>query len=206
MKQTKRSEHGRPRPARAWAVVQLSMVMLFWSSLGVEAGGREEATFRATVSGDISGGPQSRAQVIRDNTTQIVISKPSMVLDLSYFRGVSFKAPDDGADCFAAGSYGGAGNGGSMHISQERDGSGLATAWIRGATANDGVSDLTYRLDMTGSYDDPNNWPPALGTSNTLRIDGWEMSSEGKGQLKKISCTGSGSFDNPTSILVERTD
>ena len=93
-----------------------------------------------------------------------------------------------------------------MHIIQERDGSGSATAWIHGATANDGVTAVKYRLDVVGTFDFPENWPPVLGTSNTLRITGWEMSSEGKGQLKKVSCTGTGVFASPTSIRVERTE
>lgn len=208
MKRAKGIMNGKSTLGRFWTLALVTSVFLFSSTGAVQGGGggREEAVFVGEVFGDITGGPQARAQTIRDNTTQIVISKPSMRLDLTYFQGVTFKVADDGLDCFSDGLYGGPGEGGSMHIIQERDGSGSATAWIHGATANDGVTDVKYRLDVVGVFDDETNWPPALATFNTLRITGWEMSSEGKGKLKNVSCTGAGVFPNPTSIRVERTD
>ncbi len=202
MKQAMGLIHGRSILGLRWILALVATVLLFPGTAAPQGAGGEDALFEATVYGDISGGPQAREQAIRHNTTMIVISKPSMVLDLTYFQGWTFKEEGDGANCFAQGSYGGPDGGGSMHISKEKDGSALATAWIHGATANNGVSDVVYSLDMVGTFLDPDNWPPLLNTDNTLLITGWEMSSEGKGNLKNISCTGSGDFS--TSILVRR--
>jgi hypothetical protein len=188
---------------RRWTVALAGLALLFPLSLAAQGGGGELATFEATGYGDLTAGPQAREQSIRDNTTQVVISKPGIRWDLTFFQGVEFKVPGDGADCFHAGHYGGPGERGSMHIVQERDDSGLASIWFE-ATANDRISDLLYRLDVYGYFDHPANWPPALGTSNTLRVESWEMTSEGKGKLKNISCTGTGVFLNPTSIEVVR--
>lgn len=167
------------------------------------AGGRDEAQFTVTVMDDVSGGPETRLNVVRRSTDQVIISQPGITLDLSWFQSIRFKTEGDGADCFFLGLYGPDQGGGSLSVKRQKDGSAVIDYWFY-ATGNDRATEIHYHLQMMGTFDDPSNWPPAPGTTNVARASSWEMSSEGKGADRKISCTGTGAFSSGVVVTVER--
>jgi hypothetical protein len=151
----------------------------------------EDATFQATVSGDLSGGPQAWVNQVRPSQNSVVIRH--MPLDLTYFQ----TALPGGVQCFATTSYETA-----LGLSKLKDGSAKADYWPKGK-GTDGVTDIQYRVEMFGAFADTTNWPPADGTSNTLLMGSWRITTEGKGQAR-YGCTGSGTFS--VTILVERVN
>ena len=161
------------------------------------------------VEGDIVAPLACHTQGIKDNTTQLIV-RP-FVSDLSYFQGVDFKVDGDGAECFQNGIdfYDNI----TLAVVKERDGSAWARVYFWGCV-NDGATELLYGLHMYGTFDGP--WPPDPGVNEGttyVHLYEWEMVSEGKGKLKKASCTGSGTFyEDHTQdydeviITVTRTD
>ena len=71
-----------------------------FSSLAASAG-PSEATYRATFSGDISGGPEQRTKKTQPSSRQIWIDQPGMTLNLAYFQ----TALAGGGSCFSSGDF-----------------------------------------------------------------------------------------------------
>jgi hypothetical protein len=162
------------------------VVALFATAL---IGATEEATFRATASGEISGGPQSHVNGITPKTTRVVIRL--MPLDLSLLATV-----EGGEACFWQANYEGP-------LTVERDKSGNAFAqYFFTARGNDGVTDVKYLLEMKGTFEDPSNWLPVVGTSARMLVSDWSVAAESKGQARQ-ACSGAGTVTD-TSILIER--
>lgn len=159
----------------------------------------EDPKYIATVSGDVSGGPTCRIGMVTKNSSQFAFRE--MTLDLSYFQTVTFKTAGDGAQCFNAGVYGET----TMSVTKLKNGTALIRKQIN-AKGNNGTTDVSYVLEMYGTFADSANWPPANGTSNTVLIDSWEMLSTNKN--KQISCVGNGirEFTNGVTAVVERDD
>ena len=165
--------------------------------LGKKPGGSSDATFRVTFSGDISGGPETRTQKLQPSSTQVIISKPGIALDLTYFQ----TALAGGGICFSADEFTG-----SLQIKTEKKNTpSLAESFFFfHATGSDGVTEIKYVMTMNGQFTDPTNWPPAVGTQNTAIMTDWEIGTEGTGQHRRISCTGNGIFGSGVTVLVER--
>jgi hypothetical protein len=124
-------------------------------------------------------------QRIRDNTTQLIVRPFASNLD--YFQDKIYKGSLDGANCFEDGIR----IGDNITLAVVNDG---GTAWARvyfWAYTDDGTP-LKYGLHMYGYFVGP--WPPENGVGNPtfVYLTSWEMVSEGKGKLRKVSCTGSG--------------
>lgn len=156
-----------------------------------------DATFRVTFSGDISGGPEERTQQMQPSSTQVVISKPGIALDLAYFQ----TALAGGGVCFSAGEF----TGPFQIKTKKKNTPSLAESFFFfSATGSGGVTEIKYVMTMNGQFTDPTNWPPAVGTQNTAIMTDWELTTEGGGQNRKVSCTGEGIFGSGVTILVER--
>ncbi len=204
-------------------IVILSLFLLLVSGFGIKhAVGKGKKKIKAkicmTVTGDIIGGvlyesggffieAACQSQGIMHNTTQLVV-KPTD-LDLTYFQYETFKTPGAGAVCFSEGIYYDI----PLVVVEEDDG----TAWARThfyAFTNDGTSEMNYQLDMFGTFDDDPDlpsegdgvWPPQRNGTTWVHLDSWELFTWGRGKLRKISCTGSGTFFNGVTIKVTRTD
>lgn len=193
---------------RKLAIVGLAAIFLLSMSLNSPAkkggNGKKGKGVRAEIcmtleAGDLGTGLACHIQGIRPNTTQLIV-RP-FVFDLNYFRGELFKELFYGDDCF-------------KDVIEESDNITLAvvkesdgTAWARvyfWAYVNDGETELKYGLHMYGDFDSP--WPPENGGTTVISLNSWEMVSEGKGKLRRVSCTGSGEFPNGVTITVTRED
>ena len=158
--------------------------------------GVEDATFEVQVFGDITGGPQERVNGISKSSNQVVVR--DMTLNLTFFK----TALAEGKNCFSAGTFTS-----TLAINQPKKKvpSQARFQFFFKAKGNDGTAtEIKYLLEGQGTFDSPANWPPSKGTTTTATFTDWEMSTEGKGQNKKISCTGEGSF--AVVITVGRID
>lgn len=159
------------------------------SSAAAGNGKRDTATYTVTVSGDISGGPETRQD---DGDRQIVVSQPGITLDLSYFQ----TAIPGGEDCFASGSFTG-----SLDVHQDRKSPSSAETlfFFRGTgTGQDAGTEIKYQLTLDGTIH--GDWPPAVGASSLVTGGTWTMQTEGRGK-KRIGCTGTG----PINYTIEVT-
>ena len=66
-----------------------------------------------------------------------------------------------------------------------------------------------YVLHLNGFFIPEDNFAPAVSTTVTMYATDWEMSTEGKGQDRKNTCTGEDEFDfvpaDMVTITVKRT-
>ncbi|NIP70631.1 MAG: hypothetical protein GTO04_16055 [Planctomycetales bacterium] len=62
---------------------------------------------------------------------------------------------------------------------------------------------VTHLLTMTGHFDEPDNWPPAIDTTVTLEY--WEFAAENR-KAQRQDCSGSYEFDGagPWTVTVSR--
>ena len=71
----------------------------------------------------------------------------------------------------------------------------------------DGTSVYTYTLDMYGTFDNPDNFPPlGEGNTSTVTLTEWELSIDAKGKASKNACTGSGLLDATVEVAFNRTE
>ena len=83
-----------------------------------------------------------------------------------------------------------------------RAGGASAALWFDGHT-NDSSTEILYILRLDGVVDDPQNWPPEVGTTNNMMLTDWSMGVENEGKkIKNISCLGEGDTDFVTYIYV----
>ena len=158
------------------------------------------ATICMTLSGDLDAVAGCYSQRIKSKTTQLIV-RP-FVSNLAYFAtGDGAKCFDITAACFEDGIS--AEDNVTLAVVKENDG----TAWARvyfWAYVNDGTTELLYGLHMYGSFS--SDWPPKDGHTTLVILDTWEMVSEGKGKLRKVSCTGSGPpAGEPFLVTIEVT-
>ena len=195
-------------------IVILSLFFLLVSGFGIKhavSKGKKPkipTTICMEIHGDITAGelddsgnfirPVCYDQTIMHNQTQLLAMPVDY--DLTYFQGIEFKKPGDGAACFSKGRYYDKG----LAVVKEHDGSASARVHFY-AFVNDGATELHYILRMYGEFE--GNWPPDnLGTTY-IHLDSWEMESEGRGKLRKASCTRYGAFTPEfTTITVTRVD
>ncbi len=166
------------------------------SPMLAKTAGASEATFRVTLFGDVTGGLETRTYKTQPSSTQVVLND-GIDVELAYLQ----TAIAGGGICFSAGSYRG-----PMIISavsKKNPSLAQCTFWFQ-ATGSDGVTEIRYVLTMNGTFTDPDNWPSAVGTQNTVILTDWETKTNGKGQNRKVSCTGNGSFSSGVTVLVER--
>lgn len=156
--------------------------------------GSNEATYRVTFSGDITGGPAEQTKSIRPSSSGVGINP--ITLDVTYFQ----TAIAGGENCFSSGEYAG-----PLQIHIEKNVSDPAQShFYFWATASDGASETKYVLTMNGQFSDPNNWPPAVGTQNTIMMTDWDMANGASKKNRNIACTAKGIFNSGVTILVER--
>ncbi len=168
-----------------------------------------KATFDVTVTieGNEIGGAPINSKIT--NGSKNIGGFFDMPLDLSFFTGMDDpKTPQiDGEICFRDPITGSSIFIGAMIISQPQKKAPEQghVQFFFTAFGNDGTPDIKYQLEMFGTFDNPANWLPDPGTSTTLNVTDWKMGTEGKGQNRKISCTGDGGFGPGTSLKVDRT-
>lgn len=189
-------------------IVILSLFFLLVSGFGIKHAvskkpPRVNALICMTVTGDITAAQACKKNVIRNNTNQLIV-RP-IIFNLSYFQKVRFKDKFYGEDCFWEGAYGHDDNLTLAVVGEEDDGTAHARFYFW-AYVNDGTTELLYALHMYGTFDGP--WPPDpdINGGTTIILDTWEMVSEGRGKLRRVSCTGGGAFSPGTTITVTRTD
>lgn len=171
------------------------------------AGARESATFRYTFSFGILGADTTRTQVKNRNPVLWSSFNPDPTLDIGFLQAEIFDN-GSGADCFQGGEFEG-----PFQIWQERDGT-ARLAFYFNASDTDGGGDHKYVLTLVGPYDDPTNFPPAAPGSgdSDVRIlsDEWVLTTEGRGQDRRVTCTGdsgeSGRQPFYTEVNIERLD
>jgi len=186
-------------------IVILSLFFLLVSGFGIKHAVSKKppkvnAEICMTVTGDITAGLACHTQGIRNNTTQLIV-RP-IVSDLTYFHNEIFKGSFPGYQCFKDGIK--ESDNITLAVVKESDGSAWARVYFW-AYVNDEATELLYGLHMYGDFD--GDWPPPdEGVTNVL-LNSWEMVSEGKGKLRKVSCTGSGEFSSTgVTIKVTRED
>ena len=162
-------------------------------------GGAELATFAVTFSGEVTGSHEwTRKLREGGNMISTPFDQP-ITLDMSFFQDPVLGL----GGCFnaEAGTYAG----GLLIGEGKKNEPGPAKAWFWfNAKGTDGTTDIVYMLRMYGTIEDPENWPPASGTTNTLTLGIWEMHIEGN-KFKDVACTGStGEEGFSTTVLVER--
>ena len=169
-----------------------------------------QATFDVTViiEGNVIGGAPINNEIT--NGSKNIGGFFDMPLDLSFFTAMDDpKTPQiDGEICFKDPITGSSIFIGAMIISQPQK-KAPEQAYVQfffTAFGNDETPDINYQLDMFGTFEPGKPWPPdPVGESNTLTLTSWEMNTSGKGQNRKISCTGDGPFGAGNSIKVDRT-
>ena len=155
-----------------------------------------EATFDVTVSigSDVIGGAPIKNKVT--NGSKSIGGFFDMPLDLSFVGKSCFTDPVTGSSTFI----------GAMIISQPQKKApeqGYVQFFFT-AFGNDGTPGIKYMLEMFGIFGDPANWLPAPGTATILTVADWNMTTEGKGQNRKISCIGPGTFATETTVRIFR--
>ena len=185
----------------------IALLALFVLLSAGAVGARDSATFRYTLNGAVTGEDTTRSQIKNKNTVLWSSFNPGPALDISFFHAEEFDN-GSGANCFAGGEFDG-----PFQILQERDGSALLHFYFE-AFDNNGQGVHKYVLTLLGEYDDPLNFPPAQpgsGDSDVLfQSDAWDMTTEGRGQDRKVTCTGDsgepGRQPFYTEINIERLD
>ncbi|MCH9031985.1 MAG: hypothetical protein IIB00_06975 [candidate division Zixibacteria bacterium] len=160
----------------------------------MKPGGSSDATYRVTFSGDITGGPSENTIAAKPNSSSVPVNP--IELNLAYFQ----TALADGGSCFSVGAYSGPLQ---IHIEKNTVDSAQSHFYFR-ATGSDGVTEIKYVLTMNGKFADPNNFPPADGTQNTIMMTDWDMAIGASKKDGKIACTGEGTFSSGVTILIER--
>ena len=156
--------------------------------------GSSEATYRVTFSGDISGGPEEVTKTVKPTSSGVGINP--ITLDISYFQ----TALAGGGNCFSLGEYSG-----PLQLYKKKNTADIAQSFFYfWSSTSDGVTEIKYYIDMRGTITDPNNWPPAAGTQNTVIITDWEMANGAKKKDRKAACLGEGTFNSGVTVLVER--
>ena len=150
-------------------------------------GGAEEATFTVTFKGDVAGGPLTITRKLREGGN-IITTDPHDPIELDLIFAV--------ANCFDADTY----IGPLMIREAKKNADHTAEVLFffnAKGTGTDETTDIDYLLEMFGTIENPDNWPPASGTTNTVTFDAWEMGTESN--KVKNACTGIGFFDNTTT-------
>ena len=165
-------------------------------------GGDDGGTYFVTVSGDVSSTTIFTGKDGGGRSKPVKVYFQFLDLDLSFFS--DFFKNVGGENCFGYNTPLD-GNLTAMLISQEKDGSAIVGYWFTGFGDDGTTTEINYLLWMFGEFDE-DNWPPAeTGDETTVNLTSWEMTTESK-KNKNISCTGSGDFDDGTTIKVERTE
>ena len=177
----------------------LAMLILLFAG---PADSRESGTFHYLVAGNISGEDERGNQIKKKNTT-LWVSQPGMELNISFFQAENFKN-GSGAVCFPGDPNPDGKYTGPFVVSQERDGSAHVDFYFR-ASGTNGSLDHKYRLELFGTFDDDTNFPPAVGPSGVvMAASAWLMSTEGKGQDRKVTWTGDGDSGFAATVTVTR--
>ena len=153
-----------------------------------------DATYRVTFTGDITGGPAEQTSAVKPNSSGVAINP--ITLNLDYFQ----TALTGGGSCFSAGEFAGPLQ---LHI-ENATANPAQSHFYFWATGSDGVSETKYVLTMNGQFSDPNNWPPAVGTQNTIAMTDWDMAIGASKKNRNIACIGTGTFSSGVTIVVER--
>jgi hypothetical protein len=156
---------------------------------GGGGGGGGGGEYDVTVSGDLS--PKAGSLPDYDgedgagNMMVKVFFQP-LDLDLSFFFGKFgvLGREDRGTKCFSDAPV--LDNFPGMQIFQENDGSATVGYWFTGY-GDDGTTEINYVLWMFGDFGDPDNWRPASGTSNSVDLMAWEMTTKSR-KNRNISC------------------
>jgi hypothetical protein len=158
---------------------------------------RETGRFHFSAIGDVVGEDEANNRLKKNNNVLWGSYPPGMALDISYFQAVNFQN-GSGSDCFPDGVYSG-----PFVVSQENDGSALVDFYFV-ASGTDGSTDHKYVLHLLGTFDDPGNFPPITGTPIVMSAPAWMMTTEGKGQARKVTCTGDGDAGFVATVTVTR--
>ena len=163
------------------------------------AGKPEPLLFTFQVGGEVMGAG-SDVERVRGNTSPVWFDEEfwlgGVLLTDAAYRDRS------AADCFPDFGDPAVGFNAQMQLTRNNSGAAQAILWFRGFSEDGKETEVKYELtlvDPVGWRDDSGGlvteFPP-IGTSIWMNATEWTMTTEGKGQLKKVSCTGSGDSVN----------
>ena len=165
------------------------------AATGAQAGPKESLPFSLVMTGDLSG-YDSRTENIRGNHSPVWFGGD---FTLSAFFVGNHYGGKDGEECFDGGTFTG-----PIQITQQKDGSAQAMWFFHGFSDDGNKTDIKYVLTLV----DPSGWIggsfPPRDNSVTMIATEWEIHTEGKGQLRKVSCTGTGGLadGNPVDVTI----
>ncbi len=151
----------------------------------------EDATYSVTGFGNLSietvvgkAGPGKKI-----NTIQVNFPGPGPNLGFfeEFFDELDTEG-EAGTNCFRGAPLDAFGD--SMLISLAKDGTAFVQYFFEGFGDDGSDTEIKYQLEMFGGFV-KNPLPPVVGTTRMTFTD-WEMSTEGKGKNRMISCTGFG--------------
>jgi len=125
----------------------------------------------------------------KNNKIQVNFAVPGP--NLSFFEELFDELDGEGTagtNCFRGAPL--AAFGDSMLISLAKDGTAFVQYFFEGFGDDESDTEIKYQLEMFGGFV-KNPLPPVVGTTRMTFTD-WEMSTEGKGKNRMISCTGFG--------------
>lgn len=162
-----------------------------------------------TITGDVSGGGENWEEESANDWVLFKHFYPPEAtgsFDLSYFlvpadQGGPFTG-GRGENCFGTGIVPRLFQ---VILSEKRRTGANAAFWITAYT-DDGLTEVVYRLELSGgTFDHPDDWPPLAW--NSMEMPSWTLSLDNGGKkIKNISCLGTGNFVSPIVIDVLRTE
>ncbi len=154
-----------------------------------------DATFTVSFGGDVVGGsdvdggflfgPNGGKNVLQTAFQDFVM------LDLPGFRKTQGVIVTNGDKCFLSGNIKSA----VMQVSQvtPSDTDNAIIRFFFTALGTAGEPDVDYVLTVLATFDDPGNWPPAIGEENEITITGTSfVLAHVNGPGRKFACTGEG--------------
>jgi hypothetical protein len=193
--------------------MMIAITVLLLTSIAVNAAKpqKEQKRYRFTFDGDITGfietengshGAMPRYQVGTSHGTG------KLTFGSSYL-GYEFQPTITGEDCFPSHE-----TGGGIHVNWDRGKDWTSSVvWFHGLA---GDTSILYKVQFfhDGFFSNSEPTTLAIGASTSFTADLWEINSEGKGKLRKVSCVGDGlvgaggdsPFPSKVEIIIERIE
>lgn len=131
-------------------------------------------------------------------------SNPVMFTLGAFFLNYDYPNDISGNICFMDGPI----FPGNLRVFEDKSGSAKANFWFHGLADNDALDDILYTLRLT---DADGGWegdfpPPDVDDVAVMTATIWEMTSEGKGKLRKVICVGADGLGTDVVVTVTRKE
>ena len=150
---------------------------------------KETLNFTFAMGGDVIGGG-SGPEGVRGRTSPVWFKTGATLASGGLFMSDSSYGGKSAANCFGDGSVSG-----NIQLTKTKDGEAKAILWFSGYASDGSGAEVTYYLtlvDSKGWDGKPDLQFPPRGDTLDMLADQWSMETEGRGRLKNLSCTGSG--------------